>query len=29
VDRSPEELIDILTEALSRYLLAGATPASA
>lgn len=25
VDRSPEELIDILTEALSRYLLAGVT----
>ena len=25
VDRSPEELIDILTEALSRYLLAGST----
>lgn len=25
VDRSPEELIDILTEALSRYLLAAAT----
>lgn len=29
VDRSPEELIEILTEALSRYLLAGSTGSSA